>query len=109
MTWYVWEQLQEFSAYMHLKRKQDDRLDSNEFKSAPSQWKQTAVPFCFQDILGKRKQLLKQLLGYISMVWRRWAFQQDQKEICGALSVLNLSFNPMCMPKEELWDSSASL
>lgn len=51
-----------------LKRKQEDELDANTFHSAASQWKQMLVPK--EDILGRRRQLLKQLLGYISEVWR---------------------------------------
>lgn len=51
-----------------LKRKQEDELDANTFHSAASQWKQMLVPK--EDILGRRRQLLKQLLGYIGEVWR---------------------------------------
>lgn len=75
-----------------LKRKQEDELDANTFHSAASQWKQMLVPK--EDILGRRRQLLKQLLGYIGEVWREDEhFDEDpqrddegqEKEVLSAL------------------------
>lgn len=81
-----------------LKRKQEDELDANTFHSAASQWKQMLVPK--EDILGRRRQLLKQLLGYIGEVWREDEHydedpqRDDEGQEKEVLSALNTFITP---------------